>query len=477
MGQEIDNSRFTQADFERFGKRLRQETAILKTWFQQQRFAAEPSTIGFELEAWLVNPKGQPLPINQAYLEHLDNPLVAPELSMFNVELNTPERPLTGSALSQMQGALTDLWQQCDQGAQDFDAALAMIGILPTVREQELTTASMSRLQRYRALNEQVLRMRRGKPLKLDIHGVEALCTEHSDVMLEAATTSFQLHLQIRATDAAAFFNTALILSAPLVAAAANSPYLFGKDLWDETRIPLFEQAVAVGGDIAGDKRVYRRVTFGKGYVEDSLLELFLENLEHYPPLLPECLDEAAERLYHLRLHNGTIWRWNRPLIGFGKDGTPHLRIEHRVLPAGPSVIDLMANAALFYGLIHALVWTTPAPYQALSFVQSRANFYRAARDGLNAEIVWLDNNRVPVRRLLLERLIPLAKQGLERLEIAPADIDRYLGIIKARVAKGKTGAQWQRAFVRRHGHDMQRLTVAYLERQRSGLPVHEWSL
>lgn len=477
MGQEIDNSRFTHADFQRFGERLRQETAVLQTWFQQQRFAADPSTVGFELEAWLVNEAGRPAPINQAYLDYLDNPLVVPELSVFNVELNTPERLLTGGALRQLHTALADLWQQCNHSAKTFNAALAMIGILPTVREQELTLASMSRLQRYRALNEQVLRMRRGKPLKLDIHGVEALCTEHSDVMLEAATTSFQLHLQVQIQEAAAFFNTALIVSAPLVAAAANSPYLFGKDLWDETRIPLFEQAVAVGGDIAGDKRAYRRVTFGSGYVGASLLELFLENLKHYPLLLPECLDESLDHLYHLRLHNGTIWRWNRPLVGFGKDGTPHIRIEHRVLPAGPSIADMIANAALFYGLIHALVRLTPAPHHALSFVQSRANFYRAARDGLKAEIVWLDNNRVSARRLLLETLIPLAKQGLDGLDIAKTDIDNYLGIVEARVASGQTGAQWQRGFVRRHGHDMQALTAAYLQGQRSGLPVHEWSL
>jgi hypothetical protein len=308
----------------------------------------------------------------------------------------------------------------------------------------------------------------------LDIRGGEALCTEHSDVMLEAATTSFQIHLQVKASEAAAFFNAALMLSAPMVAATANSPFLFGRQLWQETRIPLFEQAVAVGGDIAGDAQVYRRVTFGSGYLQSSLLELFQENLAHYPPLLPHCHDTAPEDLHHLRLHNGTIWRWNRPLIGFGRDGTPHVRIEHRVVPAGPSIADSIANAALFYGLVHALA-DVPA-WPALSFAQSRANFYAAAKDGLRAEVLWRDA-KVSLRQLLLTELLPLAKQGLATLAIAEADIAYYLGIIEARIGSEQTGSRWQQAFVDRHGRDMQALTLAYLECQRSGLPVHEWAL
>jgi len=474
MGQEIDSSYFTQDDFQRFVARLREETAVLEAWFNGQHFACDPSIGGLELEAWLVDDQGCPAPVNQPYLERLNNPLVVPELSVFNVEFNTPEQPLQGDVLSRMHAALEGLWTQCDHTAAELNARLAMIGILPTVREQDLTLASISRVVRYRALNEQVLRMRKGKPLQLDIRGSEVLRTEHYDVMLEAATTSFQIHLQVQPSEAVAFFNTAVMLSAPMVAATANSPYLFGKDLWAETRIPLFEQAVAVGGDLQGDDPAYRRVTFGSSYLRQSMLEIFLENLTHYPPLLPVCNEQPPERLSHLRLHNGTIWRWNRPLVGFDRAGIPHLRIEHRVMPAGPSIVDTIANMAFFYGAIHALARAPTPLMQDLSFAGSRANFYAAAQDGLQAEISW-GGQRVSVRWVLLEELLPLARQGLESLDIHRADIDNYLGIITARIASGRTGADWQRAFVAYHGRDMLALTAAYLDRQRCGLPVHEW--
>ncbi len=477
MGQEIDTCQFTEHDFQQFSQRLQQETALLESWFQQERFAVDASIGGFELEAWLVDRQYRPAPINEAYLERLQNPLVVPELAQFNVEFNTPARRLEGRALHYMQEELDRLWNYSDRVAGEFSARLAMVGILPTVRQQELTVASMTPRARYRALNEQVMRLRHGRPLRLNIEGADALHIEHDDVMLEAAATSFQIHLQVKPDEAAAFYNTALVLAAPMVAAAANSPFLFGKALWEETRIPLFEQAVAIGGDIDGDDPVYRRVTFGSGYLRSSLLELFLENLAHYPPLLPECQDTPPAELYHLRLHNGTIWRWNRPLIGFDKAGNPHLRIEHRVAPAGPSIPDMIANAALFYGLLHRLGRTAPLPEHSLPFAQSRANFYNAARHGLQAEVIWLNGRLVELRQLLLQELLPLARQGLESLDINPADIDTYLGIIEARLSSGRTGAAWQRAYVARCGGDRQALTAAYLRWQRSGLPVHEWGL
>jgi hypothetical protein len=477
MGQEIYSSHFTKHDFQQFKLHLQRETALLATWFQEHRFAIAPSIGGFELEAWLVDREGRPAPINQRYLERLNNPLVVPELAVFNVEFNTPERRLESAALSHMQEELVRLWHYSERIAREFNAQLAMIGILPTVREQELNSASMTPRARYRALNEQILRLRQGRPLQLAIEGTESLYIEKEDVMLEAATTSFQIHLQVPQNEAAAFFNTALVLSAPMVAATANSPYLFGHALWEETRIPLFEQAVAVGGDIDKDDPAYRRVTFGSGYLKASLLELFQENLSHYPPLLPECMDTAPEELRHVRLHNGTIWRWNRPLIGFDRAGNPHLRIEHRVVPAGPSIPDMIANAALFYGLLHSLGRAPQRPERSLPFARSRVNFYSAAREGLKAEITWLDGKRVGLQQLLLQQLLPLARQGLESLDIHQADINHYLGIIAARLRSGQTGAAWQRAYVARHGRDMQALTAAYLSQQRSGLPVHEWGL
>ncbi len=456
MGQEIRQSHFTRQDFRRFRARLRQETAALSDWFHAGQFAPAGGVAGFEIEAWLVDRQGQPAPLNRVFLERLADPLVVPELSVFNIELNTPPLPLRGDALRRMHVNLDNLWQRCQRIAAELDAAVVLIGILPTLRDSDLTVDRMSDQRRYRAINDQILRRRRGRPMELAIDGVETLRLTHHDVMLEAATTSFQTHLQVAASEAAAFFNAALALSAPMVAVAANSPLLFGKVLWEETRIPLFEQGVALAGGARSDNPAYRRVTFGSGYIRESLLELFAENRAYYPPLLPVDLSaEPVERLPHLRLHNGTIWRWNRPLLGFELDGTPHLRIEHRVMPAGPSIPDTIANAALYYGLIYELARMTPPVGAMLDFAHCRANFYAAARDGLRAEVVWLNGRRLPLRQLLLEELLPLARRGLRALDIDAADAAEYLDLIAARVESGGTGADWQRRFLARHGPDL----------------------
>jgi gamma-glutamyl:cysteine ligase YbdK (ATP-grasp superfamily) len=261
-----------------------------------------------------------------------------------------------------------------------------------------------------------------------------------------------------------------------MVAVSANSPYLFGKDLWDETRIPLFEQAVALRGYDDGPCGPVRRVGFGIAYVKESMFECFKENLECYPVLLPVSIDDDdAEPLAHLRLHNGTIWRWNRPLIGFNLRGEPHLRLEHRVVAAGPTVVDSIANAAFFYGLVCAMSEQSPPPEQRLSFAQARSNFYQAAQHGLEAQITWLDGKKVLVKELLLHELLPASRQGLQRLDISRDDIELYLGIIEDRVRTGQNGAAWQRAYVAKHGRDMYQLTMSYQGHHRKGDPVHSW--
>ncbi len=478
MGQEISRSTFTRQDFQRFQTCLRQETTLLTEWFRKGRFAPTGGMGGFEIEAWLVDRRGMPAPLNQRFLERMANPLVVPELSVFNIELNTPPLPLCGDVLRRMHANLDSLWRDCQQAAAELDATVTLIGILPTLRDQDLIPENMSSQQRYQAINDQILQRRRGQPMKLTIHGTETLCLTHQDVMLEAATTSFQTHLQVTVNQAPAFFNAALLLSAPMVAVAANSSLLFGKTLWEETRIPLFEQGVALRGGERADDPTCQRVTFGSGYIRESLLELFTENLTRYPPLLPVDLTaEPVEGLPHLRLHNGTIWRWNRPLLGFDADGTPHLRIEHRVMPAGPSIPDTIANAAFYYGLIHGLARALPSPSVVLDFTQCRANFYAAARDGLRAEVVWLNGRRWPLQQLVLDELLPLARRGLQALAMDAADVTDYLGFIAARVASGCTGADWQRRFVSRHGPDWAALTLAYQARQQGGTPVHEWEV
>lgn len=476
MGQEIPDSHFTEQDFLAFRERLAAETETLAQWFRERRFSTRAPVGGYELEAWLVDGAGDPAPVNEALLAAMQDPLVVPELARFNIELNGHPQTLQGKALSLLHEELADTWARCATAAAGLDARLMMVGILPTLRETQLDAANMSPSERYRALNEQVFRQRQGRPLHLDILGVEHLATEHCDVMLESATTSFQIHLKVAPARAARLYNLAQILSAPLVGVGANSPFLFGHDLWAETRIPLFEQSVEVGGYAGAAQGPVHRVSFGTGYVRASLLECFEENLEHFPPLLPVKLDQP-DALPHLRLHNGTIWRWNRPLLGFDDDGTPHLRIEHRVLPGGPSVPDLMANAAFFFGLMAHFGGQEPAPETLLPFATARDNFYAAAREGLEANIVWLDGRRGRLAELIGTRLVPAARAGLEQLGIDAADRERYLDIIAARAASGRNGAAWQRAWVARHGRDWHGLVAAYLDRQEGGEPVHGWSL
>jgi hypothetical protein len=470
VGQEIDRTRFEAEDFERFARVLAQETQALAALIERGGLSAQGDVGGLELEVWLVDADGRPCPMNDAFLARLGNPNVVHELSRFNVELNVQPQALAGAGLRRLEDDLGATWQACETVADALGVSVLAIGILPTVSDAALCPQNMSTSIRYRALNEQVLRLRSGRPIELHVVGHESLRSTHADVMLEAAATSLQVHLQVPVAHAARSMNAASLVSAATVAIAANAPYLFGRRLWAETRIPLFEQAVDVGGP-------ERRVTFGSAYLRSSLHELFVENQAHYVPILPIALQPEAGRFAHLRLHNGTIWRWNRPLVGFDADGTPHLRIEHRPMAAGPSLIDSVANMAFFLGLVSWYAQLETAPERDLPFSSAKQNFYEAARLGLGARIDWLDGNRWELRRLILEALLPLARGGLERLKVQRADIDRTLAVIEARAASGQTGSAWQCAFVDRYGADFAALVRAYRERSASGEPVHAWSL
>lgn len=472
MGKEIGHEHYHKHDFEAFAARLDDEMVLLAQWFDEQAFDTGEQMGGYEVEAWLVDMDYLPAPLNREFLQKIDSHLVVPELSAFNVELNTTPQTLHGRALHKMHSELDQTWSSCRRVAAELGADMMMIGILPTVEVEHLTLDNISDASRYRALNEQILRMRKGAPIELDISGRESLTISHHNVMLEAATTSFQIHLKVPQQQSVRFYNAALIVSAPMVAVTANSPYLFGRDLWDETRIPLFEQAVSVRSP---KSQWSDRASFGSGYVQESLLECFEENKSRFPILLPERTDLPREQLNHLLLHNGTIWRWNRPLIGFNADGLPHLRIEHRVVSAGPSVVDTIANAAFFFGLVYSIANQEVPAENMLTFNQARANFYTAAKQGLNARIDWMDAPALSMHALLQDALLPLARDGLERQEFAKEDIDLYLGIIEQRVDSWCDGAAWQRGWVQRHGVDMKALTARYAECQQSGEPVHQW--
>lgn len=474
MGQEIEGSQFTQEDFQRFLEHLQQETELLDQYLGSGRFDNQHTVAGFELEAWLTDKDCQPAPVNEEFLQRMNSPLVCPELASFNVEFNFTPQDLKGSALSTIEKEMKQLWQTGCDTADDMGAQLVMIGILPTAESQHFTMDNISSMNRFHALNDQVLKLRQSRPLELNILGNDHFRSSLTDVMFESATTSFQIHLQVPIDLAVRAYNASVIVSAATVAVSANSPFLCGKDLWAETRIPLFEQAVEVGGYEPASHGPMRRVTFGSGYVNQSIFEIFKQNLDHYPVLLPDFIKDPAEHFSHVRLHNGTLWRWNRPLIGID-DNNYHIRIEHRVVPAGPSVIDTIANAAFFYGLATYLIASETPPEKQLPFNQARDNFYHTAKNGLDAQVIWLDGNKHNIRTLALDKLLDNAADGLQQCGVDGADINLYLGTIRKRVEKSLNGAAWQRGFVNKYGKDMQALTAAYIDRQNSGEPVHDW--
>lgn len=476
MGQEIRTTRFTQQDLSQFSQRLAEETRLAQQTHAHGGFANEGRVAGFELEAWLLDRHFYPVPCNQAFLARMADPNVVAELSRFNIELNGEPQPLRDRALSRLEQGLSQTWARCVATAHEEEATAVAIGTLPTLREADLNLSTMTPSKRYVALNQQVLQARHGRPITLDIAsplaGGPHLRTRHADVMLEAATTSFQVHLQVPAAAITRHMNASMILSGPLIALSANSPFLFGHSLWHETRVPLFEQAVDCGSD---EHEHGRRVGFGPGYLDEDPTAYFADNASRYPVLLPICSDEPAHTYAHLRLHNGTVWRWNRLLIGFDARQQPHLRIEQRVMPAGPSIIDMMANAAFYYGAVHMLASAAMPPEAQLPFEQARANFYRAAREGLEAPQQWLDGRTRSAADLLID-LLPMAREGLQQQGIAATDVDRYLDVLAVRLRTRRNGAAWQLAHHGRHG-DLFKLTADYLANQRSGMPVHEWAV
>lgn len=478
MGREISSTEFTENDFKEFEKRLRNECLILRNWFNEESLEDSEGLCGFELEAWLVDQNLDPTPKNEEFLQRVKNPLVVPELAKFNVEINSTPHPIQGNLLSAMKDELTSVWSLCERHAADMGIGILAIGIHPKICDELLKLKNMTSMKRYMALNQQVLKLRKGKPLNLNIEGRDQLQIQHKDVMLEATTTSLQIHLQVSPKRAVRHFNIAQILSAPMVAVAANSPFLFGKELWDETRIPVFEQSVAVASfrDRQGDQ--VGRVHFGTGLLKDSLFEPFLENLDGFPVLLPLVTDDDPNWLNHLRLHNGTIWRWNRPLIGLDRSGKPHLRIEHRVTSSGPSIVDTIANIAFFVGLDRFFISQQEPLETAFSFKDIKDNFYNAARYGFHSKIKWKNGKLLSMQFLLLEILLPAAKEGLRTAGIDKKDIAYYIDeIMSHRVLSMRNGADWQKTFISKNNRNFEEMTSSYFDNQKQNIPVHLWKV
>jgi len=423
-------------------------------------------------------------------LETLRDEHFTTEVARFNLEFNTDPLEFGGDCLSRMERQLTELLDKARRGAHKLDSEVVMIGILPTIDISDLTLENMTPKPRYFALNEAMRRLR-GKDWEFYIKGADELIIRHDSVMVEACNTSFQAHYQVGPEEFAALYNLTQAVAAPVLAAACNSPLLFGRRLWRETRIALFQQSVDHRAAGLHLREQAPRVSFGRRWVDDSVLEILQEDITRFKVLLSSEIDEDALQvlasggvpaLKALRLHNGTIYRWTRPCYGI-LGGKPHLRIENRILPSGPTIVDEMANAAFWFGLLSGLSRTYPDIRRVMEFDTANENFIAAARQGLRAQFGWPGHQHVPADELILEELLPVAREGLQLRGIAPADSDRYLGILEERVRSKKTGAQWQLdsfAALRDRGGRAERLaaiTAGAIEHQRTGEPVHSWPL
>lgn len=489
MGEKIEQIRYDPEALAVYEHKLGRCLHALRLMLDGGWFEGARTRVGMELELVLVDEAGNPRPVNDPLLERLESTDFQTELAQFNIEFNLKPCDVSPAVLHDFEETLACCLDHALEQAGPLGAQIVLVGILPTLQAWHLTEHSLSSNPRYHALNEQILLVR-GEDLRIDIEGDERLRLRAGSITPEAASTSLQLHLQVTPDEFPRYWNVAQAISAAQLAVACNSPFLLGRQLWRETRIAVFEQAIDTRTQEAIVRGVPPRVWFGDRWVT-GVLELFEETVSCFPPLLPVISDEdpirdlrrgTAPRLKELTLLNGTVWRWNRPVYAVA-DGVPHLRVENRVLPAGPSVVDAIANAAFYYGLLRHLAEQDPELVTRLDFRTATENFYSAARHGIESELVWPEAGAVPARELVLEHLLPLAHEGLTAWGIDPVDRDRYLGITERRCAGGQTGATWQidmvRSLMERRGLDrdkaLREMTRRYIEHMRANEPVHTW--
>ncbi len=469
MGEEVSIDHFEEEDFRRFDQRLREEMTFVRQLFAEGRFDTATRKLGYELELCLLDAQGRPAPVNQSILERHGSPQMTFELAKFNLEINGHAFVLDGGVFQRIRSDMDELYHTVERAAADEDARVGLFGVLPSIRFEHLDRDRyMSAMYRYRLLDERLLTMR-GRPIRLDIRGADHLRVEKRDVMFEALGTSLQLHIQIPRDQAVDSYHAALWSTLPALAAGANSPLVLQHRCWAESRIAIFKQAVDTRNLDEERSHVVPRVHLAKGWI-GSFLELF-EDMFYYSPVLPEVTDQPVEDLHHFCLHNGTIWRWVRPILGRNRDGQYHLRLELRVTPSGPTRIDTLANLVFQVGLVEGLRQQGQALVQ-LPYEQLERGFYRVARHGLEAEIGWYDGHRGDARSLVLEHALPVAAEGLQQLGIESAG--DWLHIIRERVRSGQTGARWLDRQWRRNP-DADALVRRYLDLADRNQPVHEW--
>ncbi|MER6383674.1 glutamate--cysteine ligase [Streptomyces sp. NPDC001118] len=494
MGEKVVAGQFDLSDRQRYREKLQKCLMGLERLLREKRFDRPKNLMGVEIELNLAGPDGMPKMLNGQVLERIASRDFQTELAMFNLEVNIAPHRLGGRVFDRLAEELRTSLAYAHRKAVEVDAGIVMIGILPTLDRDDLVSANLSEVDRYTLLNDQIVAAR-GEDFRLDIEGVEHLVCTTESIVPEAACTSVQLHLQVTPARFADVWNAAQVATAAQIAVGANSPFLFGRELWRESRPPLFLQSTDTRPPELQAQGVRPRTWFGERWIT-SAYELFEENLRFFPALLPICDDEeplnviaagGTPRLAELVLHNGTIYRWNRPVYGIA-DGVPHLRVENRVLPAGPTITDVIANAAFYYGLVRALAEESRPVWTRLPFAAAEANFDAACRYGIDARFVWPRRGRyggtavVDAVTLIRDELLPLAAAGLDAWGVEAADRDLYLGVIEERCRRRVNGASWQAATFHRaleQGLTRQGALAAttrrYAELMHVGEPVHTW--
>src|SRR5215218_9110821 len=490
MGTDIDQESFQEADYAQFERRLQECLTTLGRLLERPGFGVGPVTLGAELELFLVDDTARPLPLNQAVRAATGDPRVNLELDRFNLELNATPTLLAGRPFTALGEELRLLLKRVADAAGRHGGRPTLIGILPTLRRADLHPGAISDLPRYRALDRGLRRLRQ-VPFHLRIAGADPLELTSDDVALEGAATSFQVHLRVDPAAFARTYNAVQVATAPVLAVAGNSPTFLGHRLWEETRIALCKQSID-DRDGRGPRRRLARMAFGTGWLREGPLALFAEAVRLHQPLLPILSNQdplaggnegQAPPLAELRLLHGTVWRWNRAIYDPALGG--HLRIELRALPAGPTVTDMLANAAFLIGLSRWLAAQDQRWTWRLSFERAEHGFYRAAQHGLAAELTWPFGDHGRLRTLpaakLIPELLPAAREGLIGAGVAAAEADHLLGVIAARVAAEQTGAVWQRRMLATLEPQLGRkraltaMLQRYLEFAATDQPVHTW--
>ncbi|MFT4736477.1 MAG: CBS domain-containing protein/gamma-glutamylcysteine synthetase [Cyclobacteriaceae bacterium] len=481
----------TRSQLNTFTRNLLRDIHGMERMLEEGWFNEDPIHIGAEQEICIVDNHYKPAPKSLSILESLGDSHFTTELAKFNIEANLDPLVFEKNCFSVLENTIDGLLEKLSVicSAEQLDYVLT--GILPTIRKFDLEIGNLTPLERYHALMEAISKMR-GKIHELHINGIDELNIKHDSAMLESCNTSFQVHLQVRPDDFVRKYNISQVLAGPVLALAVNSPLLFGKRLWAETRVALFQQSIdtRVATEHIRDRSA--RVMFGNSWLAHSIVEMYKEDIVRFrimlmtdteSDVLKKIDNNITPELRALMIHNSTVYRWNRPCYGISPNGRPHLRVENRVLPSGPSVLDEVANAAFWIGMMNEFDQEYPDVTQVMEFDHAKDNFLSAARDGLNTDFTWIKGKKISIHELVKKELLPIARAGLERNKIDKKDIDRYLSVIEERNEARMTGTQWM---INSHNHLMKTssreevsiaLTASMIKNQKSKIPVHKWKL